>query len=236
MPRMVRIARGSAERLVLEFADVGAVERISAPGAEALNVEQRRALPDLLIGRERHPKRRSRQLGVSREMRDPDHDLGHARLVVGTEERVAAARDDVVPNLVRELRHRRRVQNRAVARKLDHASAVGPMDDRLDALTGRVGACVHVRDQADDVAARLSRCRRASPGRNRSRRDGRRPGRRPQAQRRARDQDRAGPACSARKSGRVETVCQFSHSAGTGRERPARATRPAPRCRKRPLR
>ena len=90
--------------------------------------------------------------GMRGQVRDRRHDLRDARLVVGAEQRVAAAGDDVVADLRGQLRHRRRVEPRAAARQLDHAAVVVAVDDRLDAGAGRVGAGVDVGDQADDVA------------------------------------------------------------------------------------
>ena len=85
-----------AERLVLELAELRAVDRVGAERAEPLDVEQRGALADLLVGRERDPQRRARQLRVRGQMRDGGHDRRDAGLVVGAEQRVAAAGDDVV--------------------------------------------------------------------------------------------------------------------------------------------
>ena len=61
-----------------------------------LDVEQRRALADLLVGGEADAQRRARQVRVGRQVRDRGHDLGHAGLVVGAEQRVAAGGHDVV--------------------------------------------------------------------------------------------------------------------------------------------
>ena len=57
-----------AERLVLELANGRSVERVGAARAEARNVEQGRALADLLVGGEGDTQRRPRQLGVSGEI------------------------------------------------------------------------------------------------------------------------------------------------------------------------
>ena len=87
------------ERLGLQLAELGPVDRVRADGTEALDVKQRRAHPDLLVGREADPQPRARQLRVRDEMRHGGHDLRHAGLVVGPEQRVAAGGDDVVPDL-----------------------------------------------------------------------------------------------------------------------------------------
>ena len=51
----------AGEGLILQLAEPGAVDRVRARGAEALEVEQRCAVPDLLVRRERDPQRRARQ-------------------------------------------------------------------------------------------------------------------------------------------------------------------------------
>ena len=108
-----------AERLVLQLARLRAVERVRAARAEALDVEQRRALADLLVGREADAQRRARELRVRGQVRDRGHDLGHAGLVVGAQQRVAARGDDVVADLPGQHRHVLRVEHRAAARQLD---------------------------------------------------------------------------------------------------------------------
>ena len=50
-----QVGRRCGERLVGELARLGAVERVRAGGAEPLDVEQLRALADLLVGREADP-------------------------------------------------------------------------------------------------------------------------------------------------------------------------------------
>ena len=59
------------------------------------------------------------QLRVGGEVRDRGHDLGHAGLVVGAEQRVAAGGDDVVADLVARAPASGRVEHRAAARQLD---------------------------------------------------------------------------------------------------------------------
>ena len=90
---------------------------------------------------------------MRRQVRDAGHDLGHARLVVGPEQRVPAAGDDVVPGFAGQLRHRGGIEPRALPRELQRPAAVGAVHDRLDALAGGVRTGVHVRDQPDRVAS-----------------------------------------------------------------------------------
>ncbi len=139
--------RGGGEGLVLQFADLRAVERVGAARGERVEVEEGRALADLLVGGEADPQRRPGQLGVGGEVRDRRHDLGDARFVVGAEEGVAAARDEVVAHFASEGRHRGRIEHGAAAWQLDDAAVVGAVHDRLDAVGGGVGAHVDVSDQ-----------------------------------------------------------------------------------------
>ena len=152
------------EALVLDLAQIRAVQRVGEGGAKRLDVEPRRAHPDLLVGRESHAQGRPWQLRVGGQVRDRGDDLGHAGLVVGAEQRVAAGGDDVVTALVRQLGHRLRVQSRAGPRELDDPAVVAVVHDRLDAGTRGVGGCVHVGDQAHH-RVRRGRC---WPGRWRS--------------------------------------------------------------------
>ena len=110
-PCTVSVTASARERLVLQLAGLRAVERVGARGAEALDVEPRRALADLLVGREADPQRRPRQLGVRGQVRDRGHDLGHAGLVVGAQQRVAARGHDVVARLAGQHRHVGRVEH-----------------------------------------------------------------------------------------------------------------------------
>jgi hypothetical protein len=142
-----RLGRG--EGLVLQLAHGRAVERVRAAGAEALDVEARSALADLLVGREADAQRRARQLGVRGQVGDRGHDLRDAGLVVGAQQRVAARGHDVVALLAGQLGHRRGIEHRVVARELDGAAGVGAMDDRLDPRARRVGARVDVGDEPD---------------------------------------------------------------------------------------
>ena len=95
------------ERLDLELAEARAVERVGGLGAERLDVEVLGAAPDLLVDRERDPHRRPRLRRLA-EVGDGRHDLRHAGLVVGAEQRRAVARDDVVADPRGERRPPRR--------------------------------------------------------------------------------------------------------------------------------
>ena len=62
------------------------------------------AVADLLVGREADADGRMRDLGVRLQVGDRGHDLGHARLVVGAEERRPVRGDDVVADPLGEER------------------------------------------------------------------------------------------------------------------------------------
>ena len=87
------------------------------------------------------------------EVGDGGHDLRHAGLVVGAQERVAAARHEVVADARRQLGHALGIEHRAAAREGERAAVVAAVHDRLDARAGRVRAHVHVGEQADDRRA-----------------------------------------------------------------------------------
>ena len=137
------------ERLVLQLARLRAVERVGAARAEALEVEAEGALADLLVGREADAEGRARELRVRREVRDGGEDLGHPGLVVGAQQRVPAARDDVVPDLLAQHRHAGRIEHGPASRQRDPAAVVRPVHERLDAVPRRIGRRVHVREQPD---------------------------------------------------------------------------------------
>jgi hypothetical protein len=138
-----------AERLVLELAGLRAVQGVGAERPEPIEVEQCGPLADLLVGREGDPEHRPRQLRVRGQVRHCGHDLRHAGLVVGAEQRVTARGDDVVAHLAGEHGHHLRVEHGVVAPQLQGLAGVAAVHQRLDACAGRIRAGVHVRDQAD---------------------------------------------------------------------------------------
>ena len=138
-----------AERLVLELTEIRAIDRVGAPCTEGLDVEQLRALADLLVHGERDPQLRSRKLRVRGEVCDDGHDDRDPGLVVGAEQCVAAARDEIVTALPEQLRDRGGIQPGTFAGKLQHVAGVALVHDRLDTGARRVGTGVDVRDQAD---------------------------------------------------------------------------------------
>ena len=87
------------ERLGLDLAQLGAVERVGVAGAEALDVEVVSSARDLLVDREADADRRVLELGMPFQIGDRGHDLRHTGLVVGAEQRRPVGGDDVVTDL-----------------------------------------------------------------------------------------------------------------------------------------
>ena len=84
------------------------------------------------------------------QIRDGGHDLGHAGLVVGAEQRRPVGGDDVVADLFLQQRQFLGVEDDAgVAGELDRAAVVRLVHLRVDARPGHVGRRIHVRDVAD---------------------------------------------------------------------------------------
>ena len=200
------------ERLVLQLAEVGAVERVGAARRRSASTSNSVApSPISSSGVKQIAQRRARQLRVRGQVGDRGHDLRHARLVVGAEQRVAAGGHDVVADLVGELGHLAGIEHRPAARQRDRRAVVGAVHDRLDARAGRVRTRVDVRDQPDDrpVAGAASRSRsRCRPARRRRARS-------PAVPPRAAARGRAGPGCWGSACGRARTGCRCGRSAGS---------------------
>ena len=108
-----------------------AVERVGEVGAELVEIEEVRPPARLLVDGEADADRRPWRLGMARQPRDRRHDLGHAGLVVGTEQRRAVARDDVVPDAGRELGGLGRIDHLArVSRQDEPCAVVRRVNDR----------------------------------------------------------------------------------------------------------
>ena len=83
---MVTLAVSAREGLVLDLAEVRAVEGVGVVGAEGLDFEVFGAPAHLFVGGEGDPDRAVLELRVVLEPRDGRHDLRNSRLVVGAEE------------------------------------------------------------------------------------------------------------------------------------------------------
>ena len=188
--------RSGRERLDLQLAEVGAVERVRDVGAERLQIEVLRAPADLLVDGERHPDRRSRPFVAGRR------EYPTAAMISATPA-LSSAPSSVVPSLVTTSCPTRAARAGSAAGSRiwwpPPGSAIGPrpclVHDRRDAGSGDVGRRVDVRDEADDRAVHGARER----GEDAVRlvRAPSRPDRSPVARRRAGARARAASPCSA---------------------------------------
>ena len=137
------------ERLDLDLAESGAVERVGEVRAEPVDVEVLRAPADLFVHREPDAHGRARG-GVPCEIGDGGDDLGDPGLVVCAEQRGAVARDDVVPHPRRQVRQLVRIEHLArIAGQPDRAARVRVVEDGRHTRAGSVRRRVHVRDETD---------------------------------------------------------------------------------------
>ncbi len=228
-PARVRVDAGDrqhdllgGERLVLQLAEVGAVERVGADGAEGLDVEQRRALADLLVGREADPQRAAAaapgcaarwataaMISATPALSSAPSSVSPLELTMSWPTAFASvgisAGSSTVPPRGSSIASRRRRGARSARRP--HPARPGSC---RRARSGR-------RRRPRRAASRSrSRCRPAPRPRARS----------PAAPRRAAAPDRAGPACSGSACDRARTACRCGRSAGTAPARPGRASRP----------
>ena len=142
---------GGVERLRLDLAELGAVERVGVLRPEPLEVEVLGAACDLLVDGEADADRRVRELRIALQVRDRGHDLRDTGLVVGAEQRRAVGRDDVVADLLR----------RAAAAPPGRATTLGSPESSIappsypsctcgsTPVAGDVRRSVDMRDQPD---------------------------------------------------------------------------------------
>ena len=144
--RDVPVRGGGIERLKIHFLKRAAVNGIGKVRAEAVKVQQRRPVTDLLIRREAHG-----DAPVGYALRDDaltrGHDLRHARLVVRAEDGGAVGGDERLPLERRQLRELLRRED-APARAEGHFPAVIVFYDlRADVLARKVRHGVYMRDE-----------------------------------------------------------------------------------------
>ena len=155
--------RSRVEVLVLELALEASVHRVGETGPEALHVEKVHSPADLLVGSESDADLAVRNLGMGEQPGRRRHDLGHAGLVVGPEQRRTVGHDQRMPLEKRELGkilhpHRKRVVQRNIAAvvALDQAGTnVHPF---------HVGTRIDMRDEADHGFRFAPRRGRNGPG------------------------------------------------------------------------
>ena len=209
------------EGLGLDLAELGAVERVGVLGAEPLEIDVLRAARDLLVHREADTQRRMLDVGIPLQVGDRRHDLGHARLVVGAEQRGAVGGDDVVADLLREQRQLHRIEHahrRGEVRSRRRRRPRAPAGRRP--CRSRPERCRRGRSARSPAPARR---RAATRRRSRTRRAARRPARSARARRGGAGRGRAASRSRARHRRRAPTGCRSGRSGGSGRARPARA-------------
>ena len=214
-----------AERLVLDLAELRAVERVGATRAEALDVEQRGALADLLVGRE------GDRAASGAAARDGRRGARPPAMISATPA-LSSAPSSVSPLAVTMswpslLPARASRRGRGPCRR-GGAQITPPSYPRWTigstprpGASGLVSMCA-IRPIASaspppdpgSVATTYPFSSSARP-----------PSPASSARRPAAGRGRAGPACSARRCGRGATACRSARSAGSGRARRARAPR-----------
>ena len=136
--------------LALDLAERAAVQRISEGRTELFQVHLVGAATDLLVGGEEDLDRAVLDLRIRQQELRRRHDLGDACLVVGAEKRRTVGGDDVVADLVLQVRMLVDADHAArITGEPDVAALVVANDLRLDVCAGEIGGRVHVRAEAD---------------------------------------------------------------------------------------
>ena len=136
------------ERLVLDLAGGGAVDRVRGDCAERVDREVDDAASDLLVGVERDLHRAVLQLGMRDEVGDGGHDLRDPRLVVRAEQRRAVGRDQLVADVAGELGRLARPDRLARVAERDVAAVVADPPGR-DVRAAHLARGVDVREERD---------------------------------------------------------------------------------------
>ena len=144
-----RRVRG-VEVLAAGLAHRAAVERVGEVRPELFDVQQLCQVPHLLVGGEGHLDVAVLDLRVLHQVVQRSHHLGHAGLVVGTQQRGSVRHHKILPLAVHEEGKVPRGQHHALRRVQDDVAAVIILHDAgLDILAGQLGRRVQVRDEAD---------------------------------------------------------------------------------------
>ena len=137
------------EVFILQLALHAAVHRVGEVGTEGLDIEIIDAAAHLLVGREADADLAVAQLGMREQVLRGGHDLRHAGLVVGAEQRRAVGVDERVPLEETQLGELRDL-HRELSVEDDVASVVLLDDAGTDILAAHVRRGVHMGDEADD--------------------------------------------------------------------------------------
>lgn len=157
-PLNLDLRAGGVEVLVFEFALHASVHRVGEVGAEGLDVEEIDAAAHLLVGRETDADLAVAHLGMREQILCGGHDLRHAGLVVGPEQRRAVGVDERVAleeGQLGEVGH----AHRELAVEDDVTAVVLVDDAGLDILAAHVGRRIDVGDEADDRGVLAARGR-----------------------------------------------------------------------------
>ncbi len=92
------------ESFAVDFALSAAIERVTGDGAEFLQIDVIDTVADLLIAGEADADRSMRQFRPSHQLRRRLHNDGHARLVVGAQQRRAVGSDKRLTFEMQQLR------------------------------------------------------------------------------------------------------------------------------------
>lgn len=141
-------ARG-VEVLVFEFPLEAAVHRVGEVGAEGLDVEEVHAPADLFVGGEADADLTVPELRMCEQIFRSGHDLRHARLVVGAQQRRAVRVDQRMSLEEAQLRKVRDFHRHAGVQP-DVLAVVILYDVRFHVGAAHIGCGVHVGDESDD--------------------------------------------------------------------------------------
>ena len=132
------------------YADLAAVHRVRVVRAEAGDIELHDAAADFLVGSESDLDRPMLELRVRNDVLHCVHDLRHAGLVVGAEERRAVGRDERLAHIMEHFRELGRHQRQARhAGKGDFPAVIVLHDLRLDVRARGVRGRIDMGDEAD---------------------------------------------------------------------------------------
>ena len=142
-------ARG-VEILVLELAELAAVDRVGKFGTELLHIEEIGTATHLLIRGEADGERSVGSVGVLVQVLHERHDLRHARLVVGAEQRGTVGHDKIIADMLRKRGEVLLVEHHAELLVDDDGAALVVLNDAgVHALAARLGGGVHMGDETD---------------------------------------------------------------------------------------
>ena len=136
------------EGLEVDLAEGAAVDRVGVFRAEAFDVEEVGAAPDLLVRREAEHDLPVRRLFINHPL-DCGDDFRDARFVVRAEKRRSVGHDERLPVVAGEHREILFAHDDSLLRVQRYVAALIFHDACVNVMTGSLGRDVHVRDEAD---------------------------------------------------------------------------------------